>query len=97
MIRREDALALLRQCKPTLERDYGVTVLGLFGSIARDQAGEASDVDVVIKMREPNLFALVHVKDNLEAAFHCHVDVVHYRDRMNAFLKQRIDQEAQYV
>lgn len=68
MIRREDASALLRQCKPTLERDYGVTVLGLFGSIARDQAGEASDVDVV-----------------------------HYRDRMNAFLKQRIDQEAQYV
>jgi predicted nucleotidyltransferase len=97
MIRREDALTLLRQCKPVLEQHYGVTTLGIFGSIARDQANDDSDLDVVVKMSEPNLFTLVHVKETLEAAFHCHVDIVHYRDRMNAFLKQRIDQEAQYV
>lgn len=97
MIRREEALRLLRQCKPVLEHNYGVTTLGVFGSVARDQASDESDVDVVVRMQEPNLFTLVHIKETLEEAFHCHVDVVHYRDRMNAFLKQRIDQEAQYV
>jgi predicted nucleotidyltransferase len=54
-------------------------------------------VDVVVKMREPNLFVLVHVKEELEQALHEHVDIVHYRERMNTFLKHRIDQEAVYV
>jgi len=48
-------------------------------------------------MRDPNLFVLVHVKVWLEEALHEHVDVVHYRERMNVFLKHRIDQEAVYV
>jgi hypothetical protein len=45
----------------------------------------------------PNLFTLVHVKEGLEEALHEHVDIVHYRERMNSLLKRRIDQEAVYV
>jgi len=56
-----------------------------------------SDVDVVVQMRDPNLFVLVYVKEELEEALHEHVDIIHYRERMNAFLKRRIDQEAVYV
>lgn len=97
MIRRDDALRLLQQCKPILENNYGVTTLGIFGSVARDQSSDKSDVDVVVRLREPNLFTLVHVKETLEETLQCPVDVVHYRNRMNAFLKQRIDQEALYV
>jgi uncharacterized protein len=97
MISRENVLDVLRNYKSELEERYGVTSLGLFGSVAREQATEASDVDVVITMRSPNLFTLVHVKETLEDALHEHVDIVHYRDSMNGFLKSRIDRDAIYV
>ena len=71
--------------------------MGIFGSVARDIVCEGSDVDVVVQMQSPNLFTLVHVKEELEEAFHEPVDIIHYRERMNAFLKKRIDQETIYV
>ncbi|MGE0128913.1 MAG: nucleotidyltransferase family protein [Blastocatellales bacterium] len=87
----------MRQHKAEFAARYGVTGLGVFGSVARDDAREESDVDVVITMREPHLFSMVHIKDTLEEALHRPVDIVHYREKMNQFLKQRIDQEAVYV
>lgn len=94
---REKTLSVLRQFKPEFDRQYGVTVLGLFGSLARGEDTGFSDVDVVVQMREPNLFRLVHVKETLESALQKPVDIVQYRARMNPFLKKRIDQEAIYV
>jgi len=43
------------------------------------------------------LFYLVGIKQVLEEKFQRPVDIVRYRDRMNAFLKKRIDREAVYV
>lgn len=97
MIRREEALSILSDIKQELESRYGIISLGIFGSVARDVNSRTSDVDIVVKMREPNLFTLVHVKEALEEALHEHVDLVHYRIRMNGFLKERIDREAIYV
>ena len=96
-LQRQDALDVLRRYKPIFERQYGVTALGIFGSVARDRATGDSDLDVVVRMRTPDLFALVHIKEMLEEAFERQVDIVHYRERMNAFLKKRIEQEAVYV
>jgi uncharacterized protein len=87
----------LRSLKRDFAERYGITALGIFGSVAREEEMETSDVDVVVTMREPNLFTLVHVREDLEEALHEHVDIVHYRERMNPFLKQRIDQEGIYV
>jgi predicted nucleotidyltransferase len=97
MIGRDQALEVLRSLKGEFSDRYGITALGIFGSVARGEAKMTSDVDVVVKMREPNLFKLVHVKEDLEEALHEHVDIVHYRERMNSLLKRRIDQEAVYV
>ena len=97
MISRDQALVVLRSFKGELEERYGVTRVGIFGSVAREQATDASDVDVVITMRDPNLFTMVHVKEALEEALHEHVDIVHYRENMNQFLKSRIDRDAIYV
>jgi uncharacterized protein len=97
MISRDNALVVLRNFKGELEKRYGVTSLGIFGSVARGQTTETSDVDVVITLRTPNLFTLVHVKEELEDALREHVDIVHYRENMNGFLKSRIDQDAIYV
>lgn len=97
ILRRDEALDVLRNEKSELVNRYGVITLGVFGSVARDEAHEESDVDVVVTMQRPDLFAMVHIKDALETALNRKVDIVQYRDKMNQFLKQRIDREAVYV
>ena len=94
---RDEALGLLQRCKHDVEERYGVMAIGIFGSFARNQSTAASDVDVAVKLRDSDLFMLVHLKEELETVFHRHVDLIQYRERMNPFLKQRIEQEAVYV
>jgi uncharacterized protein len=50
---RSRAIELLRQGKETLASRYGVTGLALFGSTARDGAGDASDVDILVAFDGP--------------------------------------------
>ena len=95
-MRREAALKVLREHKQEFEERYGVTRLGIFGSVARDEAVDSSDVDVVVEMA-PNLFGRVSLKEELETILGAKVDLVRYWRRMNHYLKSRIDREAHYV
>ncbi|KOR38243.1 MULTISPECIES: nucleotidyltransferase family protein [Planktothricoides] len=96
-IERGKVLEVLGQLKPILKDKYGVIRLGIFGSFARNEATESSDVDVVLEMEEPNLFMIVHIKAEIEKNLGKTVDLVRYRERMNPYLKCRIDREAIYV
>ena len=49
-------LEVLGRHKAEFAVRYGITALGVFGSVARDEAGEESDVDVVYATDSPNLF-----------------------------------------
>jgi len=95
-MRRDKALKILSEHKDELRARYGVTRLGIFGSVARDEAVEYSDVDVVVDMA-PNLFAKVSLKADLELFLGTRIDLVRYWRRMNHYLKKRIDKEAHYV
>lgn len=44
---RDETLRRLHHALPDLRRRFGVVRIGLFGSVARDEAGPASDVDLV--------------------------------------------------
>lgn len=47
---RDEVLALLRAHKETLAQRFGVAELVLFGSFARDRAGNDSDVDILVRI-----------------------------------------------
>jgi predicted nucleotidyltransferase len=94
---REAILRELKNHMSQFERLYGVTKIGVFGSAARDELRQDSDIDVVVEMREPDLFYLVHIKETLEEDFQRPVDIIRYRNSMNHFLKARIDREARYA
>ena len=47
-MKRTAALTLLSKIKPILVQRFGVTKLALFGSTARDEASETSDVDILV-------------------------------------------------
>lgn len=94
---RDEVLRTLLQFRRSNEMDYGIARIGIFGSAARDEMVEESDIDVVVELKDPDLFVLVGIKQDLEDLLHRPVDVVRYRDKMNPFLKRRIQQEAIYV
>lgn len=94
---RSEIIAFLRNYKIQTAGQYGIQELGIFGSVARDEATTESDVDVVVKLDPPNLLIMSRIRQEIEDALHMPVDIVHYRDRMNAAFKTRIDSEVFYV
>lgn len=50
---RAELLKRLREHKTTLVQNFGVTELSLFGSFARDQAADDSDVDILVQFNGP--------------------------------------------
>lgn len=96
-MQQELAINLLKIFKENNQQKYGIEVLGLFGSTARDEAKPTSDVDICIKTQKANLFELVHIKQELEELLSNPIDIVRVRDKMNPFLKNRIEKEAIYV
>ena len=97
MLEKKKILDILKQYKIEHNTDYGITKIGLFGSVARDEAKDSSDVDVVVELKKPNLFTLSSIKQELEDKLNSSVDVVRFRDKMNQFLKNQITKEAIYV
>ena len=96
-LHRTEVLRILGLHRDDLADRYGVTRLGIFGSVARDEAVETSDIDIVVETQVPDLLKMVNLKEDLETMLHSNVDLVRYRLRMNPFLKKRIDNEARYV
>ncbi len=50
---RDEVLNTLRAHKPALAERFGITGLALFGSFARDQANDKSDVDILVRFDVP--------------------------------------------
>ena len=50
---RDEVLRVLRAHKATLLQQFGVTELVLFGSVARDQASQDSDIDILVRFDGP--------------------------------------------
>ncbi len=96
-MKRDDIIITLRRFMKMNKDRYEIMRIGIFGSAARDDMNEQSDIDVVVELGKPDLFYLIGIKQDLEEKFHQPVDIVRYRDEMNAFLKRRIDKEVIYV
>lgn len=94
---RQEVLDTLTQFQRERQDEFGIIRIGIFGSTARDVASNESDVDVVVELRTPDLLYMVGIKQELETLLNRPVDIVRYRQKMNHFLKQRIDEEAVYV
>lgn len=52
-LNRQHVLTLLAQSRPELSTRFGVTRLSLFGSMARDEASESSDIDILVSFDGP--------------------------------------------
>lgn len=77
-----------------LARRYGAVRVRLFGSVARGDAGPASDIDLLVRMRaDRSFFDFVSLWQDLEAALGRRVDLVS-EGGLSPYLRGRILKEA---
>ena len=93
-MRRDEAINLLSQHEVELNR-LGVEHLYLFGSTARDEAGDESDVDLFFDHEKGRLglFELMDVRKRAAAILGQKADVM-TRNSLHPRLRQRIEASA---
>ena len=77
-------------------RSFGVKRLGLFGSCARGEATQSSDLDFVVELENETFDDYMNLKEFLEELFHCPVDLV-LIDAIKPRLRETILGEAIYA
>ena len=92
MLSRQECIDKIMANSETLRSDFDVRSLRLFGSLARGEQQESSDVDVFVEM-PPSLFMMVGLKYYLEDLLGTTVDVVRKHRNNDAFLLKEIEHD----
>lgn len=94
---RESTLQILTENIGAI-REFGVATIGVFGSTARNEAREGSDIDILVEYEDNKLTldSYMDLKYFLEELFACPVDLV-TKASMKPYLKERILQEVVYA
>jgi|CXWL01.1.fsa_nt_gi predicted nucleotidyltransferase len=95
---RDETLARLHAALPDLRRRYGVVRLGLFGSLARDDAGPRSDVDLVAEFApgEAPGFRFFDLEAELSALVGRPAHIAGL-DRMNSYVRAKVERDLVYA
>jgi uncharacterized protein len=95
-MKREEVLTVLQRDKAKIQT-FGVRSLAIFGSVAREEADERSDIDVLVEFSEPITFdRYMDLKFYLEDSLGVKVDLV-TRKMLKPQLQRTVDKEAVYV
>ena len=97
MLSTKEVIKILKKFKVDSASKYGITSLGLFGSFARNQQNETSDVDVFVTLKESDFFVLERIREELENLVHKNIDIVNYRESLRNSFKQNILNDAIYI
>ena len=91
----DECKAKLVSFKQCFGHEFRIKSIGIFGSVARQENREDSDLDIVVDIDNPTLSTMYTLKTVLTEMFHC--DLVRFRSSLPPFLKQNIEKEAIYV
>jgi predicted nucleotidyltransferase len=94
---KNEILTFLREKKSYLVEQYGVTSIGLFGSYARDEAGDDSDIDIAVELQSKNKFMnFFNLKYYLEEHFKKSIDIG-IESALKPIAKEYIDKDIIYA
>ena len=88
----QEYIKLLKAHAPILHERYGVTSMSLFGSVARGEQKENSDVDVLVDM-PATLRGVGGANDYLENLLGCHVDMVRNHGHLTPFFRKQVERD----
>lgn len=72
----EDIKRTLEEHKHELRTRFGVSSIAIFGSYARGEEGELSDLDILVEFERPIGWEIVDLKDYLESLLGVKVDLI---------------------
>jgi len=93
---KEEILDFLRENKNLFRKKFGVKSIMLFGSYARDEATEESNIDIAIEHKEKSFDNLFNVKEILENKFKKSIRVV-YIDSIRTYILRFVKEEMIYA
>jgi len=94
----EDILETLRKHKEELKRKYGVKEISIFGSFARGEERESSDVDILVEFEKPVGLEFFELWDELEELLGMKVDLLTVKAVKQKFLLWKsIESDLVYV
>ncbi len=74
---RDEAIRILHAALPGLKERYGVLDMGIFGSVARNEAGPDSDVDILVTLDQGvDFFMFMDLQFELEGLLGHKIDLV---------------------
>lgn len=82
----------LRQHAPILRERFGITSMQLFGSVARGEHKEDSDVDVLVEM-PPKFYEACAANDYLEEITGRHVDMIRRHKNLTPFFLKQVERD----
>jgi predicted nucleotidyltransferase len=92
-----EVLQMLAQQKSSLLATYQITRLGIFGSYARGEQTDHSDIDILVEYEKaPSLWQLIELRDYLSELFAIKVDVV-TRNGLKERIRERVLSEVIYL
>ena len=95
-IDKDHIIGFLKQRKDFLQKEYGVISISLFGSYARGEETEESDIDFFVEM-PADYDKLFDLKEYLEKSFQRSVDVVRKHSNIRQRFLEEIEKDGVYV
>lgn len=95
----ETIKAQIAELKPTLQKEYHITELGIFGSYVRGEQTENSDVDILVAF-DPSfdfgLFTYCHIQNYISDVLNKKIDLV-MKTSLKPYIGKSILKEVIYL
>lgn len=89
---RNEYISILRSHAGQLQSQFGITSMQLFGSVARNEHHEGSDVDLFVTM-PPKCYNYIAAAQYLEDILGCSVDLIRNDQSVRAFFRKQIEED----
>jgi predicted nucleotidyltransferase len=90
-------IEILQSLKKNLDEKFGIKKIAVFGSVARNEATQESDIDIaILDIKEKNYFKRVEAKYFLEEKLNRRVDIGYF-DTMRKIIQDEIKKDFIYV
>ncbi|WP_062262512.1 nucleotidyltransferase family protein [Methanoculleus bourgensis] len=94
---REEIFATLQRLKGGIAARFSVSRIGIFGSVARGEQTEASDIDILVEFSRPiGFFTFLELEEFLSRNLGASVDLV-TPDALKPVIRERVTAEVAYA
>jgi len=91
-----EILQILKEHKSSIQKNFSVNKIGLFGSYANDTQTEDSDIDFYVEFKQKTFDNLSGLWVYLEDLYQKKIDIVHKHKNSNEVFLSRIQERVIY-